>query len=51
MDTVISGWDVVCALLVVLAAVVVERTVAPRAVSLTTLFGVALVAFALLVRF
>lgn len=44
-----QAWDVVAAILVVVLAVVVERTVAPAAVALSTLFGVALVAFALLV--
>jgi len=44
MGTTIVGWDLIAA-----ALVVVERTIAPAAVALTTLFGVALIAFALLV--
>lgn len=50
VHTSITGWDVVLALVVVLAAFVLEKVAPPIAwVALTTLFLAALLTFALLV--
>lgn len=50
VHTALTGWDVVFALLVVLAAVILERVVPPIPwVAWVTLFGVFLFGFALTV--
>lgn len=50
VHTSLVGWDWLCALLLVVVAVVLEQTgTIPRAVAIVTLFGVSLLAFAVLV--